>query len=83
MSEKIKSKLEIDVFGRVYEFGGGGQPEADSVGSEEIKDGSVQPEDLDAGIQEKLDVLDEGNVITEGEIDEDWEAQKRQAGIDF
>lgn len=64
MAEKIK-KITFDVFGKEYEFAGGGgegsQPAHDSVGSEEIKNGSVQMEDLDPRImttpQEARDIV--------------------------
>ena len=62
MAETIK-KIVIDVFGKEYEFSGGGgsQPAADSVGTDEIKDGSIQTEDIDPTVfttaQEARDIV--------------------------
>lgn len=72
MAEKIK-KVVFDVFGNEYAFEGEGAPAEGSIGSKEIEDGSIQQEDLDQEIQDKLDVLDESNVITEEDLENDWQ----------
>lgn len=49
-------KLVVEVGGKEYEFTGGGSgvAPADSVGSEEIKDESVEMEDLSPGVKEQM-----------------------------
>lgn len=83
--EKRKLIIE-DLDGKEYEIGGTGgegmQPAPNSVGSKEIEDGSIQKEDLDKDIQDKLDVLDDSNVITEEELNEDWQEAMNNAGLD-
>ena len=75
-----------DCDGTQYECGSGGsggsQPAPNSVGSQEIEDGSVKKEDLEKDIQDKLDVLDESNIITEEELENDWQEAMNNAGID-
>lgn len=74
-----------DCDGTQYECSGGGggsQPAPNSVGSQQIEDGSIQKEDLDKDIQDKLDVLDESNVITEEELNNDWQEAMNNAGLD-
>jgi len=87
MSEKLKTLIVENVDGKEYEFtggsgGSGSAPAPNSVNSQSIEDESIQKEDLDKSIQDKLDMLDEQNVITEDELSEDWEEAMRQAGID-
>ena len=75
-----------DCDGTQYECGSGGsggsQPAPNSVGSQQIEDGSIQKEDLEKDIQDKLDVLDESNIITEEELENDWQEAMNNAGID-
>lgn len=83
--EKRKLIIE-DCDGTQYEVagsgGGGSQPAPNSVGSQEIVDESIKKEDLEKDIQDKLDVLDESNVITEEELENDWQEAMNNAGID-
>ena len=51
--------------------GGGGTPAPNSVGSEQIKDGSIQTEDLDSEVQEGLHELDNEEVYANNEAVED------------
>lgn len=53
MSETI-SKLVIEIDGKEYEFSGSGTPAPDSVGTEQIKDGAVEEQDLSDGVKEKI-----------------------------
>lgn len=55
MAETI-DKIIFDINGQEYEFagGGGGQPGPDSVGTDEIIDGSVQEEDLSDEVKDKM-----------------------------
>ena len=55
MAETI-DKIIFDINGQEYEFagGGGGQPGPDTVGTEEIIDGSVQEEDLSDEVKDKM-----------------------------
>lgn len=55
MAETI-DKIILDINGQEYEFagGGGGQPGPDSVGTDEIIDGSVQEEDLSDEVKDKM-----------------------------
>lgn len=75
-----------DCDGTQYECGSGGsggsQPAPNSVGSQQIEDGSIQKEDLDKDIQDKLDVLDDSNIITEEELNDDWQEAMNNAGLD-
>ena len=79
-------KLEIqDADGTIAEFVGGGDgstPAPDSVTSETIVNEGVKKEDLEKDIQDKLDVLDESNVISEEDLEEDWAQAMEQAGLD-
>ncbi len=85
--EKVNvSKLEVDIAGKtaVLESGGGGStPAPNSVNSETIQDHSIKEEDLDHTILDKLDSLDEENVVTEEEIEECWSEAMRNAGLDL
>jgi len=81
-----KRKLIIeDVDGKEYEIagtgGGSAQPAPNSVGSSEIEDHSIQEEDLDPSIIDKLNMLDDSNVISEDELSDDWEDAMREAGL--
>ncbi len=55
MAETI-DKIIFDINGQEYEFagGGGGQPGHDTVGTDEIIDGSVQEEDLSDEVKDKM-----------------------------
>ena len=55
MTETI-NKIIFDINGQEYEFagGGGGQPGPDTVGTDEIIDGSVQEEDLSDDVKDKM-----------------------------
>lgn len=55
MAETI-NKIIFDINGEEYEFsgGGGGQPGPDTVGTDEIIDGSVQEEDLSDEVKDKM-----------------------------
>lgn len=53
MAETI-SKLIIEIDGKDYEFSGSGTPAADSVGTEQIKDGAVEMQDLNDSVKEKI-----------------------------
>lgn len=49
------SKITIDLLGNKYEFeGGGGIPTPNSVGTEQIKDESVEMQDLSKDVKEQL-----------------------------
>lgn len=60
-------KLVVEVGGKEYELTGGGSGvvPADSVGSEEIKDGSVGKVDLDEEVNEGLDELNNISLTDE------------------
>ena len=70
MAEKgTISRIIIEAGGKEYELAGSGTPAPDSVGTEQIKDGGVQTEDLADEVKEGLDELN--NVsITDEEIEE-------------
>lgn len=52
--EEIK-RLIIEIDGEEYEMtAGGGQPGHNSVGTEEIKDDSIEMEDLNADVKNKI-----------------------------
>ena len=55
-TEKI-SKIIIETGGKEYEFsGGGGVPAPDSVGTEQIKDGAVEEQDLHDDVKGRMTV---------------------------
>ncbi len=80
------SKLQIDcVEGVTAEFAGGGggsTPAPNSVNSESIENESIKKEDLEKDLQDKLDVLDETNIISEEDLKDDWAQAMEQAGLD-
>ena len=82
---ELKKIIVADVDGKEHEFSGGGgdssSPGPNTVGSEEIKDESVEKQDLHKDIQDKLDLLDDSNVVTEEELQDGWAEAMRQAGI--
>jgi len=68
--EKL-NRIVIETGGKEYEFaGGGGQPGPDSVGTEEIIDGSVQMEDLNEGVVNRMtNTYNKGNeTLTLGSL---------------
>ena len=68
MSETI-NKFIFDINGEEYEFagGGGGQPGPDTVGTKEIQNDSIEMEDLNQKVKDKM-VTDDDRV-TQDEID--------------
>lgn len=72
MENKIERIVIVDPKdGSEHVFtGGGGTPGADSVGSDEIRDESIEERDLSAAVRAKLDALDGATEITEDEIDD-------------
>ena len=62
---------------------GSWSPSPDSVGTEEIMDHGVHAEDLDEEINERLDALDDGNVVSEDELEDVWAEAMHQAGLDI
>ena len=83
---KIINKLVMRTPKGEYEFAGGNgsgtTPGPDSVGSEQIQDEGVKMQDLDKDIQDKLEVLDESNVVSEEDINDMWEEAMQNAGLD-
>lgn len=86
----VLNKLVVeDVDGKQHEFAGGGgggegtRPAPNSVGTEEIEDEGVKKEDLDKSIQDKLDLMDDSNVVTEEELEDSWGEAMRNAGLDI
>lgn len=82
------NRLEVqDCNGDIAEFigngGGGSIPAPNSVNSETIEDEGVKKQDLEKDIQDKLDILDESNVISEEELENDWAHAMEQAGIEI
>ena len=73
MAEKI-SKLIIEKGGKEYEFSGGGgsgTPAPNSVNSASIEDGSVQMEDLNDDVKNKLQKsYDQGDEALYMDFDE-------------
>lgn len=64
-------KLQVETSkGTVYEFGGGDKPGANSVGSAEIENDSVQEEDLHPDVREKLNAMNDSEDVTEEEIED-------------
>ena len=79
-----KRKLIIDVFGKEYELSGGGessQPAPNSVGTDEIKDGSIKRQDLSDDIQNTLNDVSDENVVSESELEDSWEDAMKNAGL--
>lgn len=79
-----KRKLIIgDVDGQDYEITSIGdegiKPAPNSVGTKEIENESVQQEDLSKDIQDKLDVIDDSNVVSEEELSDEWEQAMQHA----
>ena len=55
--ETIKSKLIIEIGDKSYEIaGGGGVPDPDSVGTEQIKDGAVEEQDLHDDVKDRMTI---------------------------
>ena len=76
---KVPGKNEVQLYPQA---GGSGTPGPDSVGSDQIQDEGVKMKDLDKGIQDKLEALDESNVVSEGDIKDMWEEAMQNAGLD-
>lgn len=70
--ETTLNRIVIKAGNNQFVFGGGGsgQPAPNSVGTEEIKDGSVQMEDLSPEVRKGLDELD--NISLTDEDIEKW-----------
>lgn len=86
MAEKLTKIVVEDIDGKEYEVSGGSggsaeRPAPNSVGSAEIEDEGVKQEDLDKSIQDKLDLIDESNVVSEQDIEDDWKEAMRKAGL--
>jgi len=66
------NKIIIEIDGDEYEFaGGGGQPGPDSVGTEELKDGAVEMQDLHDDVKEKIQkTYDEDDETLHMDFDE-------------
>lgn len=64
MAEKETiSKLIIEVGGKEYEFdGGGGTPGPDTVGTEQIKDGAVEEQDLHDDVKDRMTVTHDAST---------------------
>ena len=74
------SNLVSKTGNKSYEYKGS-TPGPNSVGSEEIKDEGVKMEDLERDIQDKLDAMDDENVISEEEIADEWNKALQDAGL--
>lgn len=62
MAEKI-SKLIIETGGIEYELdGGGGKPEPNSVGTDEIIDGAVEEQDLNNSVKDRMTVTHDAST---------------------
>ena len=84
---ELKKIIVEDVDGKKHEFTGGGgdgtRPAPNSVGTDEIEDEGVKKQDLEKPIQDKLDILDDSNVITEEELEDAWSEAMQNAGLDL
>lgn len=88
MTHVLNKFVVQDVDGQQHEFVGGGggegtRPAPNSVGTAEIEDEGVKKEDLDKSIQDKLDLVDDSNVVTEEELEDGWSEAMRNAGLDI
>lgn len=86
MTHVLNKFVVQDVDGQQHEFVGGGggegtRPAPNSVGTAEIEDEGVKKEDLDKSIQDKLDLVDDSNVVTEEELEDGWSEAMRNAGL--
>ena len=60
---KTMNQLIIEMGGNEYVFaGGGGQPGPDSVGTEEIKDGAVEEQDLNDSVKDRMTVTHDAST---------------------
>ena len=50
---------------------------------EAVKKAEDEKRDLEKDIQDKLDVLDDSNVMTEEEIEEEWQQAMQNAGLNL
>lgn len=82
---ELNKIIVADVDGKEHEFKGGSgegsRPGPNTVGSAEIEDESIEKQDLHKDIQDKLDLLEDSNVVTEEELENGWEEAMRQAGL--
>ena len=88
MTHVLNKFVVQDVKGQQHEFVGGGggegtRPAPNSVGTAEIEDEGVKKEDLDKSIQDKLDLVDDSNVVTEEELEDGWSEAMRNAGLNI
>ena len=88
MTHVLNKFVVQDVDGQQHEFVGGGggdgtRPAPNSVGTDEIEDEGVKKEDLDKSIQDKLDLVDDSNVVTEEELEDGWSEAMRNAGLNI
>ena len=85
MGTIVVNNLEFeDVDGQIVRFeggSGGSQPAPNSVGSEQIKDGSVGKVDVDEEVQEGLDELN--NIsITDEELEDIFKKENQEENQD-
>lgn len=80
---ELSKIIFVDVDDKEYMFSGssgdGARPGPNSVGSAEIKDESVEKQDLNKDIQDKLDLLNDSNIVTEEELDDEWQQAMNNA----
>jgi len=71
MEETTKlSRLTVDMGGRMYELdggGGGSQPGPNTVGTEELKDGAVEMQDLHDDVRGTM--LTGDDRVSQGDLD--------------
>ena len=80
---KIKKIIVKSLSGKTAEIEVSGTPGPNSVGTEELIDEGVKKQDLEKDIQDKLDVLDDSNVVSEEELEESWKEAMHNAGLDI
>ncbi len=80
---KIKKIIVKSLSGKTAEIEVSGAPGPNSVGTEELIDEGVKKQDLEKDIQDKLDVLDDSNVVSEEELEESWKEAMHNAGLDI
>lgn len=80
---KIKKIIVKSLSGKTAEIEVSSTPGPNSVGTEELIDEGVKKQDLEKDIQDKLDVLDDSNVVSEEELEESWKEAMHNAGLDI
>ena len=80
---KIKKIIVKSLSGKTAEIEVSGTSGPNSVGTEELIDEGVKKQDLEKDIQDKLDVLDDSNVVSEEELEESWKEAMHNAGLDI